>query len=171
MFLTMTLMIMMLINMTFSMMIHPLMITLLIIVQTLMICTITGPNSHSFWFSYILFMIFLGGMLVLFIYITSLASNEVFQMPIKIIMMSSLMVFLLMLLSPMTSHMMNYHTNKFDYMENNNNLMSMELYNLNQLYNYPNATLTIMTILYLLITLIAIVKITQFHEGPLRHSN
>merc|ERR1712221_33590 len=58
---------------------HPLAIGLALLSQTILICLITGLSSSSFWFSYILFLIFLGGMLVLFIYVTSLASNEIFK--------------------------------------------------------------------------------------------
>jgi len=43
------------------------------------ICLIRGTIYRRFWFSYILFIIIIGGMLVLFIYITRLASNEIFS--------------------------------------------------------------------------------------------
>jgi hypothetical protein len=38
----------------------------------------TSYSDTKFWFSYILFIIIIGGILVLFIYITRLASNEIF---------------------------------------------------------------------------------------------
>ena len=41
-------------------------------------------SDRRFWFSYILFTIIIGGTLVLFIYITRLASNEIFQPSNKI---------------------------------------------------------------------------------------
>merc|ERR1712198_806681 len=63
---------------------HPLAIGLALLSQTILICLITGLSSSSFWFSYILFLIFLGGILVLFIYVTSLASNEMFTPSITI---------------------------------------------------------------------------------------
>jgi hypothetical protein len=40
--------------------------------------------TERFWCSYILFIIIIGGMLVLFIYITRLKSNEIFSPPNKI---------------------------------------------------------------------------------------
>nr|YP_009271112.1 NADH dehydrogenase subunit 6 [Velarifictorus hemelytrus]ANU83252.1 NADH dehydrogenase subunit 6 [Velarifictorus hemelytrus] len=162
--------IIMTINIIITMSIHPLAITLLIILQTLSICLIVGPLSYSFWFSYILFLIFLGGMLVLFIYITTLASNELFQLPTKTI----LMLTFLMIISLLMSNMLNQIPSPLKYSNDsiNNNLMNISTENnLNQLYNYPNLTLTIMTIMYLLITLIIIVKITHINEGPLRQSH
>jgi len=44
----------------------------------------TNYSDRSFWCSCILFIIIVGGILVLFIYITRLASNEIFQPPNKI---------------------------------------------------------------------------------------
>ena len=41
-------------------------------------------NDRRFWCSYILFIIIIGGILVLFIYITRLASNEIFSRSNKI---------------------------------------------------------------------------------------
>jgi NADH-ubiquinone oxidoreductase chain 6 len=41
---------------------------------------VTGLLADNFVYSYILFLVILGGVLVLFIYITSLVSNEVFSL-------------------------------------------------------------------------------------------
>lgn len=57
---------------------HPIRLGLVLIFHTLLIRAITGLAGGNFWFSYVLFLVFLGGVLVLFIYITRLASNEQF---------------------------------------------------------------------------------------------
>ena len=44
----------------------------------------TNYSDRRFWFSYILFIIIIGGVLVLFLYITRLASNEIFSPSNKI---------------------------------------------------------------------------------------
>jgi len=44
----------------------------------------TSYSDRRFWCSYILFIIIIGGILVLFIYITRLASNEIFSPSNKI---------------------------------------------------------------------------------------
>lgn len=133
---------------------------------------ITGSISYSYWFSYILFIIFLGGILVLFIYITRLASNEIFQLPIKTIIISIISVTTCISITYLYyNHLTTFHLHKNDSLTNKFINFSIENNNLNQLYNHPNFLLTIITIIYLLITLIIIVKITSFQEGPLRHSN
>nr|YP_004891575.1 NADH dehydrogenase subunit 6 [Phalera flavescens]AEB71587.1 NADH dehydrogenase subunit 6 [Phalera flavescens] len=59
---------------------NPLSMGLMILMQTLLICLLSGMMIKTYWFSYILFLTFLGGLLVLFIYVSSIASNELFNM-------------------------------------------------------------------------------------------
>nr|AVN68193.1 NADH dehydrogenase subunit 6 [Lamproblatta sp. LA male] len=145
---------------------HPLAMGLLLLIQTIIIAMITGFTTKSFWFSYILLLIFLGGMLILFIYITSLASNEMFSLSMK------------MTLTTMILFMMMMTTKNF--MPNNNiETMSSSLSPMNvetttqlmKLYNEPSNLLLLMMGLYLLLTLIVIVNITNISKGPLRQMN
>nr|YP_010602057.1 NADH dehydrogenase subunit 6 [Ocellarnaca fuscotessellata]WAM61686.1 NADH dehydrogenase subunit 6 [Ocellarnaca fuscotessellata] len=152
---------------------HPLTMTLTIVFQTLLICSLTGFISQSFWFSYILFLVFLGGMLVLFIYITSLASNEMLSIPIKTIFIMFLIINLIIMISwLMDSSFTNTISTNLDMSPNNwsnSNYWSENPQSLMQLYNNPTSLNTLMLVLYLFLTLIAIVKITNIFYGPLRH--
>nr|YP_010570199.1 NADH dehydrogenase subunit 6 [Anabropsis multispinula]UZF98256.1 NADH dehydrogenase subunit 6 [Anabropsis multispinula] len=165
----------MMIALIFTQLNHPLAMTLIILMQTLLICLMTGLISQSFWFSYILFLVFLGGMLVLFIYITSLASNEMFIIPTKFILSSLSILTILSLLSfILDSSLINLNITNNDMNTSINN--SMYLYNestmsLMKLYNNPTELITLMLVLYLFLTLIAIVKITNIFQGPLRQKN
>nr|UBN08973.1 NADH dehydrogenase subunit 6 [Panesthia tryoni tegminifera] len=155
-----------LLSISFTQMSHPLAMGLILLIQTVMISMITGLSSQSFWFSYILFLIFIGGMLVLFIYITSLASNEMFTMSTKLLC-------LLIIIMPMTVFLMKMN---FPALINQESLTFLSVCNstsmpLIKLYNYPTGMLTIMMAIYLLITLIAVVKITNIFSGPLRQMN
>nr|YP_010508539.1 NADH dehydrogenase subunit 6 [Philophylla fossata]UXG57152.1 NADH dehydrogenase subunit 6 [Philophylla fossata] len=153
---------------------HPLAMGLMLLLQTIQICLLTGLMVKTFWFSYILFLIFLGGMLVLFIYVTSLASNEMFSLSMKLMISYFMMFMLLMSMSLFLDKsyisiflenyemMMNYSMKSF--MTEN----SLTLY---KLYNYPTNLITILLMNYLLITLIAVVKITKFFYGPMRLMN
>nr|QNE85554.1 NADH dehydrogenase subunit 6 [Suillia flava] len=164
----------MIFSLIFMQMNHPLAMGLMLLIQTTVICLITGLMTKTFWFSYILFLIFLGGMLVLFIYVTSLASNEMFSMSMKtmvysLIMFTFLMLILLMLDNSLTSFFsINLEMSSLFNMQSyltENSLM------LNKLYNYPTNLVTILLMNYLLITLIAVVKITKLFYGPLRTMN
>nr|QNV11653.1 NADH dehydrogenase subunit 6 [Coenosia mollicula] len=159
-------------NLIFMNMKHPLAMGLTLLIQTTLVCLLSGMMTKTFWFSYILFLVFLGGMLVLFIYVTSLASNEMFSFSIKLISMTSIIFMLNMIIlffidKNILLMYSNYETLSIT---NMNSFMMENSLSINKLYNYPNNLMTILLMNYLLITLIAIVKITKMHKGPLRPS-
>nr|UFQ24735.1 NADH dehydrogenase subunit 6 [Diestrammena japanica] len=171
----MFMMIMLTMNIMFMLANHPLTMTLIIILQTLMICLSTGIIYQSFWFSYILFLVFLGGMLVLFIYITSLASNEMFKIPSwTIIMILTMLMTIMLTYLIMDSSLWSSMMNNNDMMNINNNtsvMYSESNLSLTKLYNNPSNMITLMLVMYLFLTLIVIVNITNIFKGPLRQKN
>nr|UFZ13369.1 NADH dehydrogenase subunit 6 [Ctenochauliodes griseus] len=149
---------------------HPLSMGLILLIQTILVSLITGMMMQSFWFSYILFLIMLGGMLVLFIYMTSLASNELFSLSTKMIIINlmTIMFFMIILYTyymPFTNNM-NLDMSLIYQILNQEN--SIEL---NKLYNFPTMNLTLILINYLFLTLIIVVNITNINYGPLRKMN
>nr|YP_010432115.1 NADH dehydrogenase subunit 6 [Winthemia sumatrana]USW04712.1 NADH dehydrogenase subunit 6 [Winthemia sumatrana] len=162
--------IMLIINFIFTNMKHPLAMGLTLLIQTTLICLMSGLMTKTFWFSYMLFLVFLGGMLVLFIYITSLASNEMFSFSIKL-MITSMMMFLLMIMILIIMEInlcVKYQNLEIKSIFNLNSYIMENSLSINKLYNYPTNMLTILLMNYLLITLIAVVKITKLFKGPLR---
>nr|QCX31984.1 NADH dehydrogenase subunit 6 [Amphimallon solstitiale] len=155
-------------SITFIFMKHPLSLGLILLIETVAISLITGFFNLNFWYSYILFLIMIGGMLVLFIYMTSVASNEKFSFSIKITML----LLILTIISVFTL------INVEQYFPNINNMNMESLnssldfsYSLNKFINKPMDLVMFLLIIYLLITLIAVVKITDIKKGPLRQSN
>nr|ALO76849.1 NADH deshydrogenase subunit 6 [Adoretus sp. ADO01] len=155
-------------SITFIFLSHPLSMGLMLLIQTITISLTMGFFNMNFWYSYILFLIMIGGMLVLFIYMTSVASNEKFSYSIKItfmiIMLMMTMMFIIMMMDPYFSNMNNIYMEIPELMKNYN--MSFNKY-----LNYPMNIIMFMMIMYLLITLIAVVKITKIESGPLRQTN
>nr|QXG19365.1 NADH dehydrogenase subunit 6 [Drosophila miranda] len=155
-------------------MIHPLAMGLTLLAQTIFICLISGLMTKSFWYSYILFLIFLGGMLVLFIYVTSLASNEMFNLSIKLTLFSTSILFILFFMSFLidkSSISFFLINNEMESIFNFNSYFLENSLSLNKLYNFPTNLITILLMNYLLITLIVVVKITKLFKGPLRVMN
>nr|UOU85328.1 NADH dehydrogenase subunit 6 [Cordilura albipes] len=150
----------------FMNMMHPLAMGLTLLIQTILICLMSGLMTKTFWFSYILFLVFLGGMLVLFIYVTSLASNEMFSFSLKLMFISFTMF--LMILFFLNKNWLNLSNMETQSISNINSYLMENSLPLNKLYNYPTNLLTILLMNYLLITLIATVKITNLFKGPLR---
>nr|YP_010693851.1 NADH dehydrogenase subunit 6 [Tachina punctocincta]WCD42081.1 NADH dehydrogenase subunit 6 [Tachina punctocincta] len=157
-------------NLIFLNMKHPLAMGLILLIQTTLISLTSGLLSKTFWFSYILFLVFIGGMLVLFIYVTSLASNEMFSLSIKLMMISLLIIFIMMTSMYFMDKnlLMQYKNLEMNSIYNMNSYIMENSLSLNKLYNYPTNIMTILLMNYLLITLIAVVKITKLFKGPLR---
>ncbi|YP_009255450.1 NADH dehydrogenase subunit 6 (mitochondrion) [Anopheles bellator] len=158
----------------FMQMNHPLSMGLILLIQTFLTCMLTGIYVKTFWFSYILFLIFLGGMLILFIYVTSLSSNEMFSMSFSLSLMSFMifmlfmMIFLFLDKSLIEQFIMNLEMEKI---LNFNNLINENMLSLNKMYNFPINMITLLLINYLFLTLLVTVKITKKFYGPLRPMN
>nr|AXS65768.1 NADH dehydrogenase subunit 6 [Staphylinoidea sp. 7 KM-2017] len=154
------------ISLSLMFLIHPLSFGMILLIQTIMTALITGLMTPNFWFSYILFLIMIGGMLVLFIYMTSIASNEKFNFSIKLTLLFSMMI--------PTSIMINYLMDKFIMNKTNFNSSLFENSSkmlINKFINFPSNMILYLMIIYLFITLIAVVKITNLNSGPLRKMN
>nr|YP_009480277.1 NADH dehydrogenase subunit 6 [Navis striatus]AIZ58463.1 NADH dehydrogenase subunit 6 [Navis striatus]AIZ58476.1 NADH dehydrogenase subunit 6 [Navis striatus]QLD97047.1 NADH dehydrogenase subunit 6 [Navis striatus] len=141
---------MVLISLFFLLSTHPLTMIFLLVIITFLTAFMMYLTMKSTWFSLILILLILGGMLVLFIYITSLTPNQKFTLNKK-------NIFLLLL--PMLMHM----NNKMQLTFSKENIY---MYNMNN-----NSLLLIFITTYLLITLIAIMKLINSTKGPLRLSN
>nr|AXS65548.1 NADH dehydrogenase subunit 6 [Tenebrionoidea sp. 18 KM-2017] len=162
---------MMILNMSFSLIFifltHPVSLGGTLLIQTILISLITGNLNMNFWFSYILFLIMIGGMLVLFLYMTSIASNEMFSMNFLLITPFILPAIYLLLKKFNLLFQMHLCNEQFLLMLTNTEFPQ----NLNKFTNAPSCSILFLMITYLLITLIAIVKITQSSSGPLRQMN
>nr|QXF68540.1 NADH dehydrogenase subunit 6 [Yersinia mexicana] len=147
---------------------HPLSMGLILFLQAISMCLISGSMSMSFWFSYILLLIYLGGMLVLFMYVTSLASNEMFFYSN---MISFYIFFPPIIYLVIHSLFNNYPTFSHENMENIKVLTTLPNNFLLKMYNQPINMITIFIASYLFLTLIAVVKIINIFKGPLRQMN
>nr|WHM51924.1 NADH dehydrogenase subunit 6 [Incisitermes schwarzi] len=153
-----------LLSAVFTQMNHPLAMGMMLLMQTMMMCLISGLMHQSFWFQYILFMVFIGGMLVLFIYVASLASNEMFSLSTKTTMTAVMMVMATAMIKDWTT------INSTETTALNTSTQNSIITLTSKLYNQPSGVMTILMALYLLMTLIVVVKITDVSSGPLRHS-
>nr|YP_010002937.1 NADH dehydrogenase subunit 6 [Gonocephalum sp. MT-2015-Zz052324]ANT72394.1 NADH dehydrogenase subunit 6 [Gonocephalum sp. MT-2015-Zz052324] len=144
---------------------HPLSAGMILLINTITISLITGNLNQNFWFSYILFLILIGGMLILFMYMTSIASNEKFK--------TNPMMVMIIMPAPLIAWTIN-KTIKSTIM-NNETLMFNEQISMNSsLIKYINLPLSgtlIFLMIYLLLALIATVKITSFKQGSVRQMN
>nr|ADW26231.1 NADH dehydrogenase subunit 6 [Conocephalus maculatus] len=152
---------------------HPMVMTLIVIIQTFIAAMYLGLLSLSYWFCYILTLAFLGGMLVLFVYTTTLASNEIFSVSIMELMIISGILLCLLGIVMFLDHFFQFLSNNDMLIASNNSIINYsETDNLlTKLYNTSTSMITLLLMSYLLLTLIVIVKITDIFSGPLRQKN
>nr|YP_009230509.1 NADH dehydrogenase subunit 6 [Oedaleus infernalis]YP_009989191.1 NADH dehydrogenase subunit 6 [Oedaleus manjius]ALK03239.1 NADH dehydrogenase subunit 6 [Oedaleus infernalis]QNM40768.1 NADH dehydrogenase subunit 6 [Oedaleus manjius] len=152
---------------------HPMLIMMIIIIQTMFISVMTGMLMESFWLSYILMLMFMGGMMVLFIYITSIASNEMFKIKFnKIIFIMCMMIILSITIYNIDKMMFSDMIKNTEMMNLNYSINFKEMStSMMKLYNNPTMMITITMMIYLFITLLAVVKITNINQGPMRKMN
>nr|UFZ13931.1 NADH dehydrogenase subunit 6 [Protochauliodes sp.] len=157
----------------FTQMNHPLAMGLVLLIQTTLISIISGNIMKTFWFAYLLFLIMLGGMLVLFIYMTSLASNEKFSFSMNNLLFNSFILMILTLIFMFSDNFIMIINNLNIDMNFMNNFITIKENHLDliKLYNYPIMNITLLLVNYLFLTLIIVVKITNINYGPLRQFN
>nr|YP_009692006.1 NADH dehydrogenase subunit 6 [Paradyschiria parvula]QEG77641.1 NADH dehydrogenase subunit 6 [Paradyschiria parvula] len=154
-------------NILFMSMNHPMSLGLILFLQTLILAILSSIINP--WYSYMLFLIFIGGLLVLFIYVISLASNEIFSINFKLLSLIYLMLMLILLYSfYLDFFFFSNFLNQDSQIFNINMKMNEFNFSLIKLYNFPTNFLSITMMLYLLFTLIASIKISCVSKGPLR---
>lgn len=144
---------------------HPLSIGLNLLIQTILIAIVTGLISLNFWISYLLFLVIVGGMLILFIYITRIASNEKFYFSKNLLILTIIFILTLIFLIIKSDSRIFWIKNS-----DSINILNFSLYEYSPNKYFINNSKFILRILivYLFITLIAIVNISRNNFGPLR---
>nr|YP_010253728.1 NADH dehydrogenase subunit 6 [Cochylimorpha cultana]QTZ18145.1 NADH dehydrogenase subunit 6 [Cochylimorpha cultana] len=164
---------MMMISMFMFFLNHPMSMGMMILIQTILTSMISGMLINTYWFSYILFLTFLGGLLVLFIYVSSIASNELFKNNFlynKIIIINLIIITIISMIFIKKLNWMNsfFNNEMENFFEINLFFNNENKFNLSKLYNNQTFLIMMMMIIYLFITLVAVVKITNIFYGPLR---
>lgn len=113
-------------------------------------------------------------MLVLFIYVTSLSSNEIFSISFKLTFIAALIIIFFIIFSFFIDKTIieNFiNNNEITRIFFSNSLIPEDLVSLNKIYNFPTNLITLLLINYLFLTLLVTVKITKKNYGPLRPIN
>nr|YP_010309727.1 NADH dehydrogenase subunit 6 [Croscherichia paykulli]UMR54844.1 NADH dehydrogenase subunit 6 [Croscherichia paykulli] len=153
-------------SITFMTLNHPLSLGLVLLIQTTLISLISGNLCMNFWFSYILFLIMIGGMLILFIYMTSIASNDKFKINTKFNLMT-----IMILVGSIVPCNLNFPADnsiKNNLTATTSNLKELLTFSMTKFTTPPLSLLLMFMIIYLFLALIAIVKIINTNQGPLR---
>lgn len=132
--------------------IHPISLGIVLIFYSLIIGIISIIFSTP-WFFYLLVLVFLGGVIILIIYMSTLAANEKFIIP----KFNRYLIFILIFF------MSRFFINCYNYTIKSSFNSRIVI----NLYEYLNRSTLLFLIFYLLITIICVVKLVKFERGPL----
>nr|WOW99032.1 NADH dehydrogenase subunit 6 [Dictyopharidae sp. 2 WQW-2023a] len=143
------------------MMNHPISMGTMMIIQTMMMCSMHSKISNSSWFCYILFMTIIGGLMIMFMYMASIASNEKFKPNMKIIFIW-MTIFMIMTMLLKSNTVMKMNEQKLTMMKIEHMKATMKF------FNKPKYIITMMMMIIMLITMISVTFISNSFEGPLK---
>nr|WAK83101.1 NADH dehydrogenase subunit 6 [Janus sp.] len=153
--------------------IHPVQMMIYLIIMTTMMCLKISFMYSNFWFSYLLFLTMIGGILILFLYFVSLSSNELMNFSkyshtmilINGTFTLALMLFKIYKFDPFSIISMESLFNNLMFTEKNwSNAMNFNSF---QMFN-SNYKITLMIMAYLLFVLYTLMKMCMKFYGPLR---
>lgn len=140
---------------------HPVIIIIIILIYRSIICLNISIWKFNYILSIFLFLIIIRGLLIIFLYFSSLISNEQIKFKINyylliISIFSTIFSYFLIKINPSNLFIYKYkfHENSPIFFINKINFN-----NILNLYDYPLNNLTILSIFYLLISLFSIIKI------------
>nr|YP_010610717.1 NADH dehydrogenase subunit 6 [Opisthoteuthis grimaldii]WAP91537.1 NADH dehydrogenase subunit 6 [Opisthoteuthis grimaldii] len=146
-----------------TMMIQPLSLGFMLMIISILSSVVVSFISYP-WYGYMLFLVYVGGMLVMFMYVISLIPNTLFISVQGFVLFFLFFFSMLLIINFSLYNYMNLNVMEFIYM--NMNTISMGNSGLIMMgYNfYCYVSLGVL----LLFVLISVVKICYYCEGPLR---
>lgn len=150
---------------------HPLIYRILLIIFRVLLVIKLNVIFNLFWYSYILYLLIVGGIIILILYLTRISNNELFNLEIfnyKNICLKFILIFFILYL---------FKNNLFEIFSLNlrldlNNLIKMlfkDLYDSRIELFYMKFNIIIYIIIYLFILIIIAVLICTIILIPLRH--
>nr|YP_010586144.1 NADH dehydrogenase subunit 6 [Dolophilodes bellatulus]UZZ43893.1 NADH dehydrogenase subunit 6 [Dolophilodes bellatulus] len=166
---------MMIFNFIFIQLNHPMSMGMIILIQILIAIVMMNIYMKLPWFSYMILLMFVGGMLILFMYMCSISSNNIMIISPKMIMMISSLTSLNFFLSVLMNNNLMLNSSWINSINLFNNINIMDVNTnmifLMKMFNDYSTFMILIMILYLFILMIMVNKITNFNIGPLRKLN
>nr|AVG72764.1 NADH dehydrogenase subunit 6 [Penion mandarinus] len=147
------------------MMVQPLSLGLVIMMSTLLMCFISAMTLSS-WYGYILFLIYVGGLLVMFAYVAALSPNVLFGK-------GTPMLFFFLLIFPLMTIFYFYpliDLSSIGYLLTYSELKFLKMYGI-EMVSPQMISILIGLAIILLINLVVVVKICYYQHASLRPFN
>nr|APF47469.1 NADH dehydrogenase subunit 6 [Snellenius sp. SNS-2016] len=152
---------------------HPLILSLMLMFYMMIMCLKLNYLQMEYWYSYILFLIMIGGVMILIMYFTSISSNEMliytFKSMIYLLMKYMFMIILMLILFfLLNKNYLNLLMDNYEILSLNNLYKENNFNNLKNLYMNMNMDLTIFFIIYLLLMMMFSAMICLKFNIPMR---
>nr|YP_009059451.1 NADH dehydrogenase subunit 6 [Aliger gigas]AIN37247.1 NADH dehydrogenase subunit 6 [Aliger gigas]QWL25115.1 NADH dehydrogenase subunit 6 [Aliger gigas] len=141
---------------------QPLSLGLIIMLMTLMMCCLSALLISS-WYGYILFLIYVGGLLVMFAYVAALSPNVLFSggYPVLLFLLMVPLLFMIFYSYPFID------LSSLNYLNLQSNYSNLKTYGI-ELVSPEMISILIGLGLILLINLVVVVKICYYQHASLR---
>nr|YP_009946918.1 NADH dehydrogenase subunit 6 [Tituria sagittata]QOH91222.1 NADH dehydrogenase subunit 6 [Tituria sagittata] len=140
---------------------NPISMGLLLMFYSFLVSFFIGKVMLTSWFCIITILVMVGGLLVIFMYISSISSNEKFKFNL-------FLFYLFFLLSFLCLDEMFFENQTFDSLVMTSDIDLSESYSMIKLYNDSCSILTIFMVIYLIFTMIVVSFLVKHFKGPLR---
>nr|UGK73318.1 NADH dehydrogenase subunit 6 [Ledra trigona] len=143
---------------------NPMSMGLLLLIYSFLISFMIGKVMVSSWFCIVLVLVMIGGLLVIFMYVSSISSNESFNLNL-LFLLGLILIFLFFFEDFLLENQ------SFDLMKMMSDLNLSESFSLVKLYNGSCFILTFFLIIYLIFCMVVVSSIVKHFSGPLRSFN
>nr|YP_010170678.1 NADH dehydrogenase subunit 6 [Pyrops candelaria]ACH42497.1 NADH dehydrogenase subunit 6 [Pyrops candelaria]QRZ60685.1 NADH dehydrogenase subunit 6 [Pyrops candelaria] len=144
---------------------HPLSMGFMLMVQTTMLCLNQSTISKTPWYMYVMFLTTVGGLMIMFMYMASIASNEKFKLSIKMMMVWTMMTMMTMMMTNIDLTMECMY--KMTEMKMQSTEMSEEK-STSKFFMMNKMNITMMMMMILILTMVSVTNISSTFEGPLK---
>uniref|UniRef100_A0AAU8G8E9 NADH dehydrogenase subunit 6 n=1 Tax=Colposcenia ignota TaxID=3230277 RepID=A0AAU8G8E9_9HEMI len=141
----------------FSLFTYPIPLGFMIMCQTLFTCIFIRAMTSSSWLTMTMFLIMVGGLMIIFLYMTSISSNNMMK-EIK----KTKIFFIIILWYPISMMFINFNTLE--------SLSLIDSFNKEflKMFSSTNYQSSMFLFVYLLVALVSFIKIMNLTKGPMR---
>nr|APP87493.1 NADH dehydrogenase subunit 6 [Periphyllus acerihabitans] len=152
------------ISMLLTLMKSPLMSNLLILTQSIFLTLLINLINKTSWIAFMLFILYVGGLMIIFLYISSIAFNEInLNKKFKILILKMMLMTTIMMFFKNNFILENFkYENKY-FFEDNFYILNM--------FNLPNNLMIYFIMMILFFMLILIIWMLKNNKGPIRQKN
>nr|YP_009131557.1 NADH dehydrogenase subunit 6 [Pelecinus polyturator]AIW82475.1 NADH dehydrogenase subunit 6 [Pelecinus polyturator] len=153
---------------------HPIFLKTLLFFYIIFLSIFMNLMSNSFWYSFLIFLIMIGAMMILFLYFIGFITNLISMLNFKVNKMMlwnlilSLFIYFYSLFNENFLNFLNFNET-FELSLNSNSLINyQDQPSIYLLFNSFNANLTLITIIYLLLMMYCMMMICKKNMFPMR---